>query len=956
MGQPQSDSAVFVVRRPGGWTLTRLPAADPDACSLDDLLALIYSDDERDAPVTEVRAVADGRPSPTPEPVDVVEPQWIVVGRLVPGGVVVEDGFGGTVRLDAGDLRLLDRIDGPITVAELAASEPVGSDHGDNPDSDDAAGDNADDDDADDEQLSRRLARLIGAGVVRQRSAVEPAVGSGVEHPVEHGVDGAAVGETGSADSGEIAAPTGGSGLGQRLRFAFEHSSKLRRLTGRPPIVSSVDATAPAAAIAPTATNEQVAPTSTPAPPPPELAHGSDDGRIPVYAIWHTDVGPMLSLGMLTAAIRHWSDGELNETFEIRRPETVESFLHDIATRSGPAVLLCSDYVWSLEANVDAARRAKALNDDLIVFRGGPSIPKYDEDLAVFLAEFADVADVAVHGEGELTLIELLESLRAGGGTLDHERLADVAGISFRAPGDGSVIRTAERPRIAELDTLPSPYLTGEFDHIPADAWHICLSIETNRGCPYGCTFCDWGSATMSRIRKFGSERVAAEIAWAAERGQNAIQMCDANFGIMARDVETAERLAEVKRATGYPLFVSWTPAKNTTKHLTKIMDALLGAKIGVSASLSPQSTDPTTLEAIERSNISLDHYLALAADFRRRGHPLQGDLLLGLPGQTFETYKADLQFMLDHEIVARTWPVQVLPNAPMNAPEYRERFRIEADERHLITSTSTFTVEDRREMLRLRKVGVIAEQLGALRHVLRHLQWDHELLALDVLDRLRRTLADDPLRYPTVAWTFEYFDLHPTVAVGWSSFYDEIRRFITDELGVEADSGLDCVLTLQQFLMPTPGREFPEVITLAHDYVSYYRSATEQLYVDGRPGTPAQPLVTYGPIEFTIEADPLELCSNGLTFGGESRDETMQGDFYVLIDAAYELLSPLTSTVLPMVTRLVDEETLHALLTSRMPAAALAARVDSSADETLDELDDETGLPATSVDLTTKP
>jgi len=933
--------------------MTRLPASEPEPSSLDELLTLIATDAAAERTDESVRAVADGRPVSTVEPGDVVEPQWILVGRVVPGGLVVEDRFGGTVRLDRDDLRLLDRIDRAVDVAELAelAAERSAHPHADEQDPAEHEAD------AGDDEFARRLGRLVGAGalgLVRTEPAIESTDDVDLGEPAPTGLEMAPT---------EQVAPTHGSVIGQRVRYALEHSSKLRRLRyaiehssklqrlrGRRPESTEGD--------------EQSAPVDEPAPPheptgseasmrPPVSA--SDDHRIPVYAIWHTDVGPMLSLGMLTAAIRHWSDGELNTTFEIRRPETVESFLDDIATRSGPAVLLCSDYVWSLEANVDAARRAKALHDDLIVVRGGPSIPKYDEDLAVFLDEFADVADVAVHGEGELTLIELLEAVRDGAGALDHDVLADIAGISFRSPVDGTVVRTAERPRIADLDTLPSPYLTGEFDHIPADAWHICLSIETNRGCPYGCTFCDWGSATMSRIRKFGSERVAAEIAWAAGRGQNAIQMCDANFGIMARDVETAERLAEVKRATGYPLFVSWTPAKNTTKHLTKIMDALLGAKIGVSASLSPQSTDPTTLEAIERSNISLDHYLALAADFRRRGHPLQGDLLLGLPGQSFETYKADLQFMLDHEIVARTWPVQVLPNAPMNAPEYRERFRIEADEHHLIMSTSTFTVEDRREMLRLRKVGVIAEQLGLLRHVLRYLQWDHDLLALDVLDRLRRTLADDPLRYPTVAWTFEYFDLHPTVAVGWSSFYDEIARFITDELGVEADSGLECVLTLQQFLMPSPGRALPEVITLAHDYVSYYRSATERLYVDGRPGTPSQRLVAHDPIEFTIEADPLELCSSGLTFGGESRDETMQGDFYVLIDAAYELLSPLTSTVLPMVTRLVPEETLTTLLTSRMPAAALAARIESSADETLDELDDETGLPATSVDLTTR-
>ena len=32
--------------------------------------------------------------------------------------------------------------------------------------------------------------------------------------------------------------------------------------------------------------------------------------------------------------------------------------------------------------------------------------------------------------------------------------------------------------------------------------------LESNRGCPYGCTFCDWGSATLSKVRNFDLDRV----------------------------------------------------------------------------------------------------------------------------------------------------------------------------------------------------------------------------------------------------------------------------------------------------------------------------------------------------------------------------------------------------------------------------------------------------------------
>ena len=118
---------------------------------------------------------------------------------------------------------------------------------------------------------------------------------------------------------------------------------------------------------------------------------------------------------------------------------------------------------------------------------------------------------------------------------------------------------------------IPSPYLTGLFDNY-GDAPVTSITIETNRGCPYGCTFCDWGSATMSRIRKFDLDRVFAELEWAAQRGIAGIGFADANFGILERDVAIAEKVAELKATYGFPLHCATNYAKNTVKHLNKIV------------------------------------------------------------------------------------------------------------------------------------------------------------------------------------------------------------------------------------------------------------------------------------------------------------------------------------------------------------------------------------------------
>jgi hypothetical protein len=620
---------------------------------------------------------------------------------------------------------------------------------------------------------------------------------------------------------------------------------------------------------------------------------------VPVYAIWPEYPGPLLSVGMLTACARQWEGGRLNQAYEIRRPETAASFLDDLAGRQGPAILLCSNYVWSLEHNLEAATAGRAIHPGLIVVHGGPSTPKYEADAERFLTEHREIAHVLARGEGEETLVELLDALEgAGRGVgLHADRLATVAGISFRDEDEDEdvVVRTAERARLADLDQLPSPYLTGEFDGLPPEAWQHCLSIETNRGCPYGCTFCDWGSATMSRIRKFSLDRVIAEMRWAAELGIETVTITDANFGIISRDVEISRALAEIRQETGAPVSVSWTAAKNTTKHLVRIMDLLVGSGVVVSTSLSLQTTDPSTLETLDRTNISTEHYVKLASEYRKRGFPLVGDLMLGLPGQTFDSYKADLQFMLEHEIMVRSWPVQMLPNAPMNAPEYRELHALEVGPDNLVTASATFDAEDRRRMWRFRNVDTIAERFGVLRHVMRYLQWDHGIPATDVEQHILDLVDEDPLRFPRISWVFSWFDLYPTVAGGWPGFYDEVARLAVEDYGLAPDDrGLETVLAVQRLLMPAPGRTFPARTELPHDYVDYYRSATRTLYTTGRASRPDRPLTAYPPASFTVDGDPMGLCTRGLDPGGDARSETMQGDFHVGAEVAYELDSPL--------------------------------------------------------------
>src|SRR6185503_10105650 len=98
----------------------------------------------------------------------------------------------------------------------------------------------------------------------------------------------------------------------------------------------------------------------------------------------------------------------------------------------------------------------------------------------------------------------------------------------------------APRPRLRDLAQIASPFLDGTFDALYAthrDRFGAAV-LETNRGCPFACTFCDWGQATQSRVHELPFDRVAAELDWVARSGLGYLYIVDANFGIRPRDIE----------------------------------------------------------------------------------------------------------------------------------------------------------------------------------------------------------------------------------------------------------------------------------------------------------------------------------------------------------------------------------------------------------------------------------
>lgn len=242
--------------------------------------------------------------------------------------------------------------------------------------------------------------------------------------------------------------------------------------------------------------------------------------RVPIYCVDQISNHPPLALGMITAFAKAYKGGVLNAWYDFVPGYLTEGAAAQQAIREhGAGILLCSNYIWNLQHNLLISKLVKSLFPASITIHGGPSAPKYDYNCEEYFRDHPHV-DIVARGEGEEIAAELLEQLAlhavdyAAG---DTGFLAAIPGITFRAP-DGTLVRTPDRPVKRDVDSFPSPYLTGAFSDEDAKGWRAAI-IETNRGCPYGCTYCDWGSATLSKIRRFSMERVAGEIDWMARNG-----------------------------------------------------------------------------------------------------------------------------------------------------------------------------------------------------------------------------------------------------------------------------------------------------------------------------------------------------------------------------------------------------------------------------------------------------
>jgi radical SAM superfamily enzyme YgiQ (UPF0313 family) len=332
------------------------------------------------------------------------------------------------------------------------------------------------------------------------------------------------------------------------------------------------------------------------------------------------------------------------------------------------AIVGFSTYIWNRSYNHVLGKALKAANPDIILVAGGPEPPVTDPN---FFDRFPYLTLCAIQ-EGEKSFKAFLEEL-----VKDNPDYTSINGVLVNI--DGKTINTGSPNRISDLDHIPSPYLNGVFDHLfeqyPEVRWNVTL--ETNRGCPYQCTFCDWGSLTYSKVKKFNIQRVYDELEWIGKRGCDFVSITDANFGIYSeRDMAIARKLVEVQKKYNNPKAYTISWAKNQKREVVDIVKMLIyegGSKIGLN--LSVQSMDEHTLDVIKRRNLDTNKIEEVFELCEESNIPLYTELILGLPGETLEAWRENFYrlYKAGNHTGITVYQAQLLENAEMNLTQRKE-------------------------------------------------------------------------------------------------------------------------------------------------------------------------------------------------------------------------------------------------------------------------------------------
>ena len=372
------------------------------------------------------------------------------------------------------------------------------------------------------------------------------------------------------------------------------------------------------------------------------------------HVVWLADLthtGQSIASDAVPAAV-----GMIGEVLSKHCPEVTQielfKFPNDLSAAfqvDQPNILGLSNYIWNYRISSRVASIVKNIYPNIVIVMGGPNFPTDTGEQEDFLKSNPWV-DFYIVKEGEIALQKLTNQLISNNYNIqDMDIFSSVPNlVAYR---QGTLLTSTKTDRVNDLNSIPSPYLTGKLDKF-LDG-RLMPVIQTNRGCPFSCAFCTEGQGFWNKVRKKSNDLIGSEIRYIAdtlsklpkEKTRGDLLIADSNFGMFPDDLKTCDAISDVQKTHHYPSYINVATGKNKKERVLEAARRVNGA---MKLAGSVQSLDPEVQSHMKRSNISADEIVSLALQASEIGTNTYSEVILALPGDTKEKHYKTLEALVE--------------------------------------------------------------------------------------------------------------------------------------------------------------------------------------------------------------------------------------------------------------------------------------------------------------------
>jgi radical SAM superfamily enzyme YgiQ (UPF0313 family) len=335
-------------------------------------------------------------------------------------------------------------------------------------------------------------------------------------------------------------------------------------------------------------------------------------------------------------------------------------------------ILGSSNYVWNSNLGHWACKVAKERNPNVLTCMGGPNFPLLENQKIHFLKE-KNYVDIMIPYEGEIAFANILERILKDTNREYIFRDA-IDGCTFLSPDKKKIVEGNIIYPISKLDSIPSPYTSGLLDEFFDGK--LLPMIQTARGCPYSCNYCNIANSYYSKVKSFETQYIKDELHYIAERVSNTsikmLQIADSNYGMYKKDKDISKAIKKLQEKYNWPqgIYVS------TGKKFDNVIENTEIIKNSFGFSMSVQSMNKTVLKEIGRSNIPIEDYKSASDILTIEDQPTLAEYIFPLPYETFKSYMNGVKELIDlgvKRIVTNT--LMVLNGTIYKDNAYKEKF-----------------------------------------------------------------------------------------------------------------------------------------------------------------------------------------------------------------------------------------------------------------------------------------